>query len=43
MEPRQTLRAIIFSGKEKTYQAWNGVPEAKWKEDYDALVHPLLQ
>ncbi len=25
---RSSLRMNIFSGKEKTYQAWNGVPEA---------------
>lgn len=24
---KQILKATIFSGKEKTYQAWNGVPE----------------
>ena len=24
---KSTLRAIIFSGKEKTYQAWYGIPE----------------
>lgn len=27
----QTLRMNIFSGKEKTYQAWNGVPEPMLK------------
>lgn len=35
---RSTLRAIVFSGKEKTYQSWNGVPEAKLNNDHDALV-----
>jgi iron complex outermembrane receptor protein len=25
------LRAVTFSGEEKTYQAWNGIPEAKLK------------
>lgn len=35
---RSTLRAIVFSGKEKTYQSWNGVPEAKLNNDYNALV-----
>lgn len=24
---KQTLRAVVFSGKEKTYQAWYGVPQ----------------
>lgn len=28
-----TLRFNIFSGKEKTYQAWNGVPESLLKTD----------
>lgn len=27
------LRANIFAGQEKTYQAWNGVPEARIKND----------
>jgi iron complex outermembrane receptor protein len=35
---RTSLRAIIFSGKEKTYQSWNGVPEAKLKNDAEGLV-----
>ncbi len=35
---KSTLRAIVFSGKEKTYQSWNGVPEAKLNNDSDALV-----
>ncbi|MEO8088053.1 MAG: TonB-dependent receptor [Bacteroidota bacterium] len=35
---KSTLRAIVFSGKEKTYQSWNGVPEAKLNNDHDALV-----
>lgn len=26
---KSTLRLIVFSGKEKTYQAWNGVPESR--------------
>ncbi len=26
---KTSLRLNVFSGKEKTYQAWNGVPEAK--------------
>jgi iron complex outermembrane receptor protein len=35
---KSSLRVIIFSGKEKTYQSWNGVPEAKLKNDADGLV-----
>jgi len=31
------LRVNIFSGTEETYQAWNGVPEAKLKGDIEAL------
>ncbi len=27
------LRLNVFSGKEKTYQAWNGIPESKLKTD----------
>lgn len=30
---KQILKATVFSGKEKTYQAWNGVPEALLKEN----------
>lgn len=30
---RSTLRFNVFSGKEKTYQAWNGVPESLLKTD----------
>ncbi|WP_256010725.1 TonB-dependent receptor [Desertivirga xinjiangensis] len=32
------LRANVFSGDEKTFQVWNGVPEAKLKGDNDALL-----
>ncbi len=35
---KSTLRAIVFSGQEKTYQSWNGVPEAKLNNNYDGLV-----
>ena len=30
---KASLRLNVFSGKEKTYQAWNGVPEDKLKTD----------
>lgn len=33
-----SLRLNIFSGKEITYQAWNGVPEAKLKGHNEALL-----
>ncbi len=33
-----SLKAIIFSGHEKTYQSWNGVPGAKVSGNYDSLL-----
>ena len=33
LDDKNSLRLNIFSGKEKTYQAWNGVPEALLKTD----------
>jgi iron complex outermembrane recepter protein len=33
-----TLKFITFSGTEKTYQSWNGVPEAKLKGDAEDLL-----
>lgn len=32
------LRFTTFGGKEKTYQAWNGIPEAKLRNDQTALL-----
>jgi iron complex outermembrane recepter protein len=32
------LKAIIFGGKEKTYQSWYGVPESKLNNDYEAML-----
>lgn len=34
---KDLLRINVFSGQEKTYQAWNGVPEAKLRGDLVAL------
>lgn len=36
------LKATIFSGKEKTYQAWDGVPEEKLEDDrtYNVFTYP---
>jgi iron complex outermembrane receptor protein len=34
---RATLRANVFSGKEQTYQAWNGVPEARLRGDMKGM------
>ena len=38
IDKRSSLRLNIFSGKEKTYQAWNGIPEAKLKKDVAGLM-----
>jgi iron complex outermembrane receptor protein len=35
---KSMLKANIFSGKEITYQAWYGVPEAKLKGNQDSLL-----
>lgn len=32
------LRLVAFSGKEKTYQAWYGIPEAKLRGDENSLL-----
>jgi len=39
VDEKNSLRLNIFSGKEKTYQAWNGVPESELKNDrtYNSL------
>lgn len=36
------VKATIFSGKEKTYQAWDGVPEDKLEDDrtYNVFTYP---
>ncbi len=31
------LKFIMFSGKEITYQAWNGVPESRYKNDINGM------
>ena len=31
------IRANVFSGKEKTYQAWNGVPKVRLENDYQGM------
>ena len=36
---KTSLRFNIFTGKEKTYQAWNGVPEAKLSGSADDLLN----
>lgn len=42
LNKKSSLRLNIFSGKEKTYQAWNGIPEAKLKGDATALQNHYL-
>lgn len=37
LNKKTSLRFNLFSGKEKTYQAWNGIPEAKLKGNAAAL------
>ncbi len=41
---KSLFQVIVFSGNEKTYQAWNGVPMAKYKNDsseVDSLINYL--
>lgn len=33
----ELLRLNVFSGKEKTYQAWNGIPESRLKGDVQGM------
>ncbi|OQP59165.1 TonB-dependent receptor [Niastella vici] len=33
-----SIRMNVFSGNEKTYQAWNGIPEAKLRNNDSALL-----
>ena len=35
---KSILKAIVFGGKESTYQAWYGIPEAKLKGNKDSLL-----
>jgi iron complex outermembrane receptor protein len=36
-DKNSSLRFNILQGREKTYQAWNGIPQAKWDGDGPAL------
>ncbi|TAE09284.1 MAG: TonB-dependent receptor [Bacteroidetes bacterium] len=40
---RATLRANVFSGKERTYQAWNGVPEARLRGDAKGMQDYIVR
>jgi iron complex outermembrane receptor protein len=35
---RSSIRLNVFSGREKTYQAWNGIPESKLFYNPDSLL-----
>jgi len=34
---KDLLRVNVFSGSEKTYQAWNGIPESRLKNDQEGM------
>ncbi len=38
VSPRSSLKLNVISGREKTYQAWNGVPEEKLDNDPQKLI-----
>lgn len=43
VEENKSIRFNVFSGKERTYQSWNGIPEAKLEEDDEALMAHYLR
>jgi iron complex outermembrane receptor protein len=36
---RDLLKVNVFSGRERTYQAWNGIPEARLRGDVEGMNH----
>ncbi len=38
---KSLLKANIISGKEKTYQSWNGVPKVRLENDFDGMQQYL--
>lgn len=40
---KSTLRLNVFSGKEKTYQAWYGTPESRIDGDVDAMQDYIIR
>lgn len=38
VSPKSSLKLNVISGREKTYQAWNGVPEEKLDNDPQKLI-----
>jgi iron complex outermembrane receptor protein len=39
---KSILKLVVFSGKEITYQAWNGIPEARLKGDVNGMLDYAL-
>ncbi|MBK7965436.1 MAG: TonB-dependent receptor [Bacteroidetes bacterium] len=37
-DQKNLVRLNIFSGKEITYQSWNGIPESRWKGNVDEMM-----
>lgn len=37
-DQKNLIRLNVFSGKEITYQSWNGIPESRWKGDVDGML-----
>jgi iron complex outermembrane recepter protein len=37
--PKTIIKFITFSGKERTYQAWNGIPRAKMENDTQGMLN----
>ena len=35
---KSMLKAVLFGGKERTYQSWYGVPESRLKNDAEAMM-----
>lgn len=38
LDQKNLIRLNVFSGKEITYQSWNGIPESKWEGDIDGML-----
>nr|MBK9650378.1 TonB-dependent receptor [Bacteroidota bacterium] len=35
---RFSIHVMMMDGKEKTYQAWNGIPESRWNNDTQSML-----
>lgn len=40
---KSMLKAVIFSGIEKTYQSWYGVPESRYKNDKQGMMNYIYR